>query len=153
MSDTNKTYTAVDFERYYTGAMPGREMHELEKAALDDPFLADAMEGFLNSPAFKDDIAELKERLQEKEKERYNPIISLMRSGWWRIAAIFIVVAGAGYFFYSLNHRESQNSITKKEILVIKDNDSATSATDTTTNDVAFQNRDLINRPVKNRQY
>ena len=145
MSDTNKTYTAVDFERYYTGAMPEREMHELEKAALDDPFLADAMEGFLNSPAFKDDIAELKERLQEKRKRKDTiPIISLMRSGWWRIAAIFIVVAGAGYFFYSLNHRESQNSITKKEILVIKDNDSATSATDTTTNDVAFQNRDLI---------
>jgi CarboxypepD_reg-like domain len=144
MSDINKTYTAVDFERYYAGAMPEREMHELEKAALDDPFLADAMEGFLNSPVFKDDIAELKEKLQEKRKRNHTiPIISFMRSGWWRIAAIFMVVAGAGYFFYILNHRESQNSITKKETLVIKDNDSATSATDTTSNDVAFQNRDL----------
>src|SRR5690242_1497638 len=38
-------YTAADIQRYVQGKLSAREMHAMEKAALDDPFLADAMEG------------------------------------------------------------------------------------------------------------
>jgi hypothetical protein len=38
-------YTAADLQRYVQGKLSAREMHAMEKAALDDPFLADAMEG------------------------------------------------------------------------------------------------------------
>ena len=39
-------YTSEDFKRYYSGTMTAAERHALEKAALDDPFLADALEGY-----------------------------------------------------------------------------------------------------------
>jgi hypothetical protein len=42
----NNEYTAKDIERYYTGKMSSLEMHQLEKAAMEDPFLADALEGY-----------------------------------------------------------------------------------------------------------
>ena len=38
-------YTAKDFERYHNGGMTAAEMHQLEKAALNDPMLADALDG------------------------------------------------------------------------------------------------------------
>ena len=68
MKEKNKIYTADDFARYHAGTMPAGEMHALEKAALEDPFLADALEGYIHAPAFEKDIAKLKDRLNEKRK-------------------------------------------------------------------------------------
>ncbi|GAB3013071.1 hypothetical protein GCM10027051_15400 [Niabella terrae] len=39
-------YNAADIERYLNGRMNAQEMHELERAALSDPMLADAIDGF-----------------------------------------------------------------------------------------------------------
>ena len=43
MSPGNKyqPYTAADILRYLQGEMTGKEMHQLEMDALDDPFLQD----------------------------------------------------------------------------------------------------------------
>ena len=38
-------------ERYFSGKLNVSEMHELEKAALDDPFLQEAMDGYAKNPA------------------------------------------------------------------------------------------------------
>ncbi len=42
----NIIYTAKDIEQYLLGKLPAIKMHAMEKAALDDPFLAEAMEGY-----------------------------------------------------------------------------------------------------------
>ena len=42
----NINYTLTDIEKYLQGNMSATEMHAIEKAALKDPFLADAMEGY-----------------------------------------------------------------------------------------------------------
>jgi hypothetical protein len=44
--NTHINYSAEDIERYLKGKMSAKEMHDMEKAALQDPFLADAIEGF-----------------------------------------------------------------------------------------------------------
>ena len=43
-----QNYSAADIERYHKGQLTPEEMHAMEKAALDDPFLADAIEGYKN---------------------------------------------------------------------------------------------------------
>src|SRR6476660_7758978 len=99
MKEKNKIYTAEEITRYHSGIMPADEMHALEKAALEDPFLADALEGYMHAPEAGKDVAELKNRLAERRKSKN--IFSLSSfSGWWRIAALFIIMAGVGYFFY-----------------------------------------------------
>lgn len=99
------TFTAADIEKYHRGLLSSKEMHALEKAALDDPFLADALEGYA-TPGIKitADLAELKSRLTErtedvarvvsiqKERRTFAPIL--------RIAAMVVVVAGAGLLVY-----------------------------------------------------
>ncbi|HPH25121.1 MAG TPA: hypothetical protein PLW32_14630, partial [Chitinophagaceae bacterium] len=48
MANNNEhiNYSKADIEKYLQGKMNAAEMYALEKAALQDPFLADAIEGF-----------------------------------------------------------------------------------------------------------
>ena len=45
-SSTHINYTFEDIQRYLQGKMSAAEMHDIEKSALQDPFLADAIEGY-----------------------------------------------------------------------------------------------------------
>ena len=55
-------YTAEDIKRYITGAMNPQEMHAIEMAALDDPLLAEAMEGYdlMEQKDWSKELADLK---------------------------------------------------------------------------------------------
>ena len=48
MTDNNShiNYSAADIEKYWKGQLSAADQHAMEKAALEDPFLADAMEGY-----------------------------------------------------------------------------------------------------------
>ena len=85
----------------------------MEKAALDDPFLADAMEGYEKdglqpTPAIIADNDELKTRLAERvsEKQQSAPVIKF---GWWKVAAALIVLVGGGWLFTTINNSKSKN--------------------------------------------
>src|SRR6478672_8604492 len=98
MKENNK-YTAAEIARYHAGKMSAQEMHAIEKAALQDPFLADALEGYTNTPHFEKDLGEIRQRLAEKtNQKKVISIFSLARNGWWRVAALVIIITGAGYF-------------------------------------------------------
>lgn len=115
-NDNNiKTFTAIDIEKYHKGLLTAREMHLLEKAALDDPFLADALEGY-NTPGVDvtADINELKQRLTGKaETAKVIPIISAKGGGysfrWMRVAAILVVLLGAGLLAYQFAFNKKEN--------------------------------------------
>ena len=62
----NTSWSDSDLQRYLKGELSPREMHALEKAALDDPFLSDALEG-LATPHPETDLSELKARLSKLE--------------------------------------------------------------------------------------
>ena len=145
MTEKNKKYNAADFERYHAGTMPDSEMHELEKAALEDPFLADALEGYAYAPFFADDVKELKEKLNEKQKrKKLFFITSIAQNGWWRIAALFIIIAGAVYFLFKSNYKNKENTLARNEMKsIVQKKDSAIGNTDTTSTagDLAFENK------------
>lgn len=98
------TYTAYDIEKYHKGLLSAAEMNKLERAALEDPFLADALDGYAETPVnLSADLADLTNRLQErKEEKKIGPITG--KSGasatWWRIAAMLVIFAGLGYAGY-----------------------------------------------------
>jgi hypothetical protein len=58
-----------DIRRYINGEMSPEEQHALEKKALRDPFLADALEGagLITSDDFTDDIKDIDAELAQKE--------------------------------------------------------------------------------------
>ncbi len=91
--EKNINYSAADIHRYHKGQMTAKEMHALEKAALDDPFLADAIEGYTTVPVnAENDIDLLKKKLDERiNKKRKIIPITKSRFGWLRIAALLIL--------------------------------------------------------------
>ncbi len=74
-----KIYNAEDFFKYHNGEMSAVEMHQLEKAALTDSFLSNALDGFANETSY--DRKKLLERLNqnaidsESKKSKVVPLI------------------------------------------------------------------------------
>jgi hypothetical protein len=96
-----KNYSADDISRYWQGKLTSEEMHAMERAAMDDPFLADAMEGYSTAQpqTVANDLAELRERLQERSSHKRG--VPIYRR-WWRIAAAIILLAVASFLTYQL---------------------------------------------------
>jgi hypothetical protein len=112
-------FTATDIERYHRGQLSAKQMHDLEKAALDDPFLADALEGYavagVNGAA---DIADLKNRLAEKmEGAKVISLQTAPRNSYrsLRAAVMILFIAGAGILVYQLGFNKKENGIASAE--------------------------------------
>ena len=124
MDDANNhtaTFTAADIERYHKGLLSSREMHDLEKAALDDPFLADALEGYsvpgVNVAA---DIADLKKQLAQKTEEETAKVIPMAGNArsfpWLRAAVLIVGIAGAALLTYQLAfNNKKDNALARNE--------------------------------------
>ena len=123
MDDDNniKNFSAADIEKYHKGLLSSKERHALEKAALDDPFLADALEGYgFAGATASNDIADLQSRLKERTGSK---IVAMRpRIALWKVAAMIILIGGAGFFVYQFAfNNEKQNVAT----LETKDKDHA----------------------------
>jgi len=112
-----KHYTAADIERYHKGLLTSKERHALEKAALDDPFLADALEGYAVAGVnTAEDLAELQQRLENRISDQRSKIVPLTQNKkntnqWMRVAAMVIVLAGAGLLVYTLGFNKKEQEI------------------------------------------
>ncbi len=102
----NSKYGIADIEKYLDGELSAAEMHELEKASLEDPFLGDALDGMETDrlergiPAFGNDLIDLKKRLEERINPPGAQAPPSPRMYWWRIAAAIILLAGTGLISY-----------------------------------------------------
>ncbi len=110
MQSENKTYSAADIERYHAGQMPAHEMHALEKAALEDPFLADALEGYQFTATPAADLQSIRERLEGKKEKRRT-----LFPQWLKVAAILLVLAGGTWLTLSQLNPSNDSLAVKKE--------------------------------------
>jgi TonB family protein len=94
-----KQFNAEDIRRYHNGQMDPHEMHLLEKQALDDPFLADAVEGYAFTTTPAADLADINKRLAGRKTDpKAAPVLRSM--SWLKVAAVVFLMAGAGWFVY-----------------------------------------------------
>src|SRR5687767_7852481 len=107
-SKYNNDFSAEDIERYYNGKMSSQEMHRLEKAAMEDPFLADALEGYTYTTTPVQDIEQLRAGLQSKlEGGKVVPVRRFNKNQFLRIAALFILLAGCGWAVYQFGFNQN----------------------------------------------
>lgn len=99
-TDHIKHYSAADIQRYLEGGMLPAEMHELEKAALEDPFLADAIEGMQqtleqhHASLIEGQLRDIRQQVAERtRKEDSTKVVAPVRAfRWWQVAAAAVVV-------------------------------------------------------------
>lgn len=109
-------YSSGDIARYHRGEMSPAERHAMEKAALDDPFLADAIEGFAYSKAPAEEIASIRAELERRTGRQRSGVFFMSgsnRNTWLKMAALFILLAGIGLFIVrsSLNNKNGEVAI------------------------------------------
>jgi TonB family protein len=105
-------YSVEDIEKYLQGRMNAKDMHELERAALQDPFLADAIEGYRHADFGQtyqhlDDIALAITGAKQPAK-----IVAIPEKAnyWWRVAiAIGLIVIAGGAVWYSQQGGQAEN--------------------------------------------
>ena len=100
MSDKeeNIVYTAGDIEQYLAGNLLPMQMHAMEKAALDDPFLAEAMEGYqgMKDTEWNNQLIAVRDQIAEKGNVAKVIPLHKSKNNWWKTAAaIFILGSGA----------------------------------------------------------
>jgi hypothetical protein len=120
MTDQNKdinAYTAKDFELYHSGKMSAHEMHRLEKAALDDPFLEDALEGYKITATPVADVHGLQAALDSRtDKGTVVHFAKRWTNGmWWKVAAMLILVIGFGWIIYNVSFINAPSDLAKVE--------------------------------------
>lgn len=88
----------TDIERYLRGELSPAEMHALEKEALNDPFLAEALEGLEQTGAdnFLFDLHALSRSVHDRTRSRKSRTIRMW--GWTgAVAATLLLVAISGF--------------------------------------------------------
>lgn len=112
--NTRPIYVADDFIRYHKGEMTTAEMHQLEKAALDDPFISDALDGY----AFAAEKMKPVVLTTSNSSSASSAIVKPIRK-WLAplsIAASLLFILFAGYQFFNQKEINSETGLatTKK---------------------------------------
>jgi TonB family protein len=106
-----------DIERYLRGEMIASEMHALEKEALKDPFLSDALEGWQNSSSdnLLFDLRELRSSVANRTHKHKPKVISIWN---WSIgiAAALMLIGISGVYIIS-NIPKKENPVAQNEQL------------------------------------
>ena len=105
-----------DIERYLTGELSPAEMHALEREALNDPFLAEALEGIEQAGAdnFLYDLHKLNRSVHKRTRSRKSKTIKMW--GWTAgIAATVLLIAVSGFLVVSLLKNQSARQQAMRE--------------------------------------
>lgn len=115
-------YTLADIQRYLSGKLSPGEMHEIEKAALLDPFLADALEGYSEAPLplAAQHLNQIAATLQ-KPQDSVNAVVAPVRTintrwQWWKVAAMVIIIAGAGSLTWKLMQSPDGTTVPQHDL-------------------------------------
>ncbi len=117
-SDHTRKYTVADIEKYVSGQMTSAEMYALEKEMQDDPFLAEAVEGYMIMPTAPVPMQELSGMLAAKNISA--TVVPIRRNrNWLAAAAAVLILLAVGVAWYWLNPvaDESLAKVDQKEKL------------------------------------
>jgi TonB-dependent SusC/RagA subfamily outer membrane receptor len=113
------TPTAELIRQYLEGKLDGKTMHALEKQALDDPFLADALEGYAKYPADqRPALSELQQRLQQRVAPAEKKVRRLDYR-WLAAASVLLILCISGVMLLNRTQKapEIAQTLEKKETL------------------------------------
>ena len=104
-------YSAEDIQKYLGGKMSPSEMHTFESAALEDPFLAEALEGYENSAT--EEWQPSLTALQKEFAAAQNAKVVYMKSAsnrWWKMAAAVFLIGGGTVLTLILTKKNENNN-------------------------------------------
>jgi TonB family protein len=116
-----------DIEKYLRGELTPAEMHALESEALNDPFLAEALEGVEQTGAdtFLYDLHRINRSVHDRSRKRARRNNDTIRMWGWTagIAATVMLVAVSGFLVVTLlqDQRERELTILEEDLAMTEE--------------------------------
>lgn len=86
-------------EKYLNGELDAQAMHRLERQALDNPFLAEALEGYQQAgKSQRTNLADLSARLNQRTKKKETLVIPMR---YLSAAASVLIICSAGIWWFT----------------------------------------------------
>ncbi len=106
--------------RYLAGELDNKAMHALEKQALDDPFLAEALDGYAErKPDQRVHLADLNKRLEMRVQDREEKRGMVFRLNYrWMAAAGVLLLVGIGMLWISQRGPDSEIAMQQKAVSI-----------------------------------
>lgn len=102
--------------QYLAGELDDKAMHALERQALDDPFLAEALEGYAaHDPDQSAHLAALQQRLEQRVGQSQKGKLRLLYYRWASAAAILVILGLSFLWINKQQSAERQKEIAKTE--------------------------------------
>ncbi len=117
----NIVYGKVEIDNYLQGKMSKEEMHLLERAALQDPFLADAIEGFslVDAAVANNDLSAIETMILANREAAKVIEIDKKKNDWLKIAVAVILFAGAGWIGILLLNNSNKVNVGNNEKTIV----------------------------------
>lgn len=126
------------------GTISDQEKWQLERASLDDPFLADALEGYYDNKEEQHKLAKLEKRLQAP-KDKQRKIVPLR---WLSVAASLLILFSASYWMFRHNnadlHSHEEAAVSSKTARQSSSNDKDIVSLETSKTSAAVVSEDLV---------
>lgn len=110
---TNNPVSAEEIRKYHAGELSSKAAHRLERMALEDPFLADAMEGFSDPEALS--YWNNKAGFKSKSSKQW---------GWYTGMVLTGLLVVLAIWRFSFAKQEQKEIIEEQRAQVLKDQDS-----------------------------
>ena len=104
-------YSVEDIQKYLEGKMSAPEMHAFEKASLEDPFLAEALEGYETTEAEKwqPRLIDLKQEFATAQNAKV-VYMKPASNRWWKMAAAVFLIGGGTVLTLILTKKNDNNT-------------------------------------------
>ena len=120
----NKDWLDIDvLEDYLDGKLDAKTMNRVEREALEDPFVAEALAGLSASP--KRSLAslsilqkQLNERIAEQKHVKKQSVITWQRLSIGSAAAVLFITVGIVYWMNQVNYNKSLHSSKKVDVVI-----------------------------------
>jgi len=121
----NNDWLDIDvLEDYLDGKLDAKAMHFVEKQALEDPFVAEALEGLKQSPKRKQTLSilqkQLHDRVSEKPVKRKLWGITTQRLSIAATATVAFIAVSILFFMRETNRRNAEIAAHKKEGVLVR---------------------------------
>lgn len=129
----NNDWLDIDvLEDYLDGKLDTKAMHFVERQALEDPFVAEALEGLKQSPKRKQTLSilqkQLYDRVSEKPVKRKLWGITTQRLSIAATATVAFIAVSILFFMRETNRRNAELAAHKKEGVLVQLDSSASVA-------------------------
>ncbi len=117
-NEHSKQYTAADIQNYLTGSLTPLQMNAMEKAALEDPFLAEAMEGYagMDDKNWQKELTVLQQHFAKQSQAK---VVTLQKNShtWMKAAAAVLLFGSVATLSYLVFNKKEKTEIAQQVIV------------------------------------